>query len=130
MGRAAIMAEMTNEELRRKIGALLGYAVGDFVFLGMRAGYRLTLNGERMGEYETYDKAWSHVPNWPEDVAAALGLITQTDVDFSMNRGAIDNTGMRWEWLAFVNSYPSYANEPARAICLAWLAWKEAQHGD
>jgi hypothetical protein len=74
-------------------------------------------------ESKIAEYAFSCCPNWPEDVAAALSLIPQ--------KATLTLTGPYGdEWCAQIDYGKTFSASPALAICRAWLAWKESQHGD
>lgn len=103
---------MTYDELRIKIATLKGWTeINDPV------------DGEAKrpnGEY-----AYSGViPNWPGDISAAWELVEEMIAN--RKRPKIDRVAES-EWRVSVdhNYCVVYDESPARAICLAYIAWKE-----
>jgi len=74
--------------------------------------------------YIDYEECDATLPDWPADANAALGLVTGEAfaLDFYNGNGF---------WSAAIGTNPGGAFDgaptPALAICLAWLAYKDAE---
>lgn len=128
-----IYDDLSNEDLRRVIAERLGwtYIGEDFGIRHQDSGlYGYPPGRVAVGNTEP-------VPNWSESVDAALGLEVPPIDEWSSStfylEGWEGKDNRKWRcvlpckeldhWQAI-----GYADTPARAICLAWLSWKDA-HG-
>jgi hypothetical protein len=129
-------AEMTNEELRLAIAKAKGYrwyVVQHDAYLVNSAG-RLMISRDAVMVDEPYParNIYLKCPNWPTSITDAWELV----VEMRLNHC---DPGIAGSWepggytasfcnLAHAGEYETFdADTAPRAICLAWLAWKEQQ---
>ena len=125
-------ASISNEELRRVIAERLGYAV--VYHTSAVAWHLFDPAGVRIEHPKSLveEDAWGYTPNWPEDLNAAFSLISNF---FNLHLEIItreDQNGVQRMWRCVYgmtnDSREGYSlfEYPARAVCLAWLAWSDA----
>jgi hypothetical protein len=66
------------------------------------------------------EDAYWHLPNWPNDPAAAMGLLCEM---WQADGAALTHYNGRM--LVFIGLHEGDGATPYEAICKAWLAWKE-----
>lgn len=113
--------------LQRAVAERLGYKVqrGD---LGWQVfdpkNTRVTYSYD--GENYAWGSALSwKIPNYSSDVNAALELIETVKASFRLDSNA---PGMWRAWFSPMGTMKN-ADTPAKAICLAWLDWQDANGG-
>ena len=121
-------AEITNDQLRIALAKMLH---PDAVLKLESGRWSATAPGDlKPGgvNCRTEDEAWSFIARWtadyPGDIAAAWSLFDEM-VSQGRRIKIQFNADMEWE----VSIFDGYATDedPARAICLAVLRWKQAQ---
>lgn len=124
------MSELSNDEIRLKIAQLKGWKV--YVSNKNNLPIRAVWSKNDYSDNEfwietTYRHAMPPVeggapfPNWSTDPAAAVGLVEEMAVYVE-----IRHVGDRWD--CGFELYTYYRAETfCRAICDAYVAWKEAQ---
>jgi hypothetical protein len=130
---------MTSEQIRVEIAKQLGYTVRyyeehDFYVLLWPSGNTVSdKNGKPVRETCLSEAAaWRNTPDWMYDVNVAIRLIDAENDHLEIwNVGRIAPPGEGWRCrLKPHNDHRSYngaADDPALAICFAWLAWKGEQ---
>lgn len=123
---------MNDDELRRIIAERLGYQCVFEPDGYPTAGWRIYyLDGKprdnitRISPEIAWQVAATHygLPDWPHSVNAALALFPlMGQPEFQLFRGL-------WQWRAYIGDFDGRADDPARAICLAWLQWRN-QNGE
>lgn len=120
------MAEMTNEEIRLKIAELKGWKEASELVT------TLTRDGK---EFSYTVKFWykpngktdgSNPPFWFEDASAALELVEEmrkADIFLRIDCSNLEDDDGSYSVAAKFNLV--YSDTFCRAICLAWIAWKE-----
>ena len=106
--------QMSNDELREEIADRLGWVNLDWD--------DNTLFGDNPSGMHNPE----NTPNYPQDCNAALELLKD------MPEYVLQWSAICWQWrvrpIAGVMNYALAAHEtPARAICIAWLLWQDAQ---
>jgi hypothetical protein len=139
------MTPIPDDELRLAIAKAFGLTVYhydkgylNYYCLLESDGYPVNENhreNERATEAECWEK---DCPDWPTDLNAAFGLVREAEgqnVGFSLHNVTYDN-GKRITYEATFydpwggpkcEKYSVEAPTPARAICEAWLKWKESE---
>lgn len=122
---------MTNDEIRLKIAKLKLEPLGWCVINSERGWF------EKKREYApgVEVKKLENTPNWPENVADAWGLFEELSANhFStklMTWDHVDNACIilhhRQGHDENISDDEIMADTAPRAICLAWIAWKESQ---
>ena len=129
-------SEMSNEQLRHTIAIMLGWHIeraGDWVTLTNHDKThsivdRLESECWRVA-CEPVDWGGCALPNWPEDVGAALALpFMPYMVKLDQTMTELWECALRWGG-EDTERYFAYCKTPARAICEAWCAMmdKEAE---
>lgn len=106
---------MTDEELRLNVAKRKG-------FDKLR-----TSRGRWWGEQQATGYARVYIPDWPADIAAAWGLVEEMvdgHADPHISHGWNPNT---WDCDTISPRIHSLAPTAPRAICIAWLMWKDAE---
>ena len=115
-------ATMTDKELRLEVAKRKGWSIHYAEECNYDAGtiYYTSPSGD------IFSTKFGYTPleNWPTDIASAWGLVEEMKVDvvgiaWDTDHWAVDLWISRW--LRCTNAICS------RAICEAWLAWKDAQ---
>jgi hypothetical protein len=109
---------MDSDELRKKIAELNGWTEIDEPVYGEAKSPD--------GEY----KPWCYIPEWPTDIGVAMELVDEAQAEphlqvFSLER--VPSINPRWRCTIGIHSRA--ADTAPRAICLAFIAWKEANNG-
>jgi hypothetical protein len=140
------MTTMTDDELRLAIAKARGWTVYHYDKDYRDSCYYCLLNGDGYpvnddymnNHHQTEAEAWADCPDWPTDLNAAFGLVREAEgqnVGFSLHNVSYDN-GKRITYEATFydpwggpkcEKYSVEATTPARAICEAWLKWKESE---
>jgi hypothetical protein len=139
------MTTMTDDELRLAIAKAFGLTVYhydkgylNYYCLLESDGYPVNENhreNERATEAECWEK---DCPNWPTDLNAAFELVEEAEVQnvgFGLcNVTRDDGKRITYEATFYdpwggpaCKKYTVEAKNPARAICEAWLQWKESE---
>jgi hypothetical protein len=96
----------------------------DDPYFGRDAWYTLYDDAEVWGE--------SFPKDWENNLNHAIELFTSTNATFSELHFDL-GTAAQYRWTAIINAHhPSQeisakADKPSKAICLAWITWKEMQ---
>lgn len=128
-------AIMTDEQLDREILIKMGFrSVLDGGYYSI-----VDANNEPFaGAFMTEDRAWKcvHHLEWATDLNAAIKLWDTIPDDYipRLVRSLTPKDGvMTFEYKSHImandlsSQVEHYATTPARAVCLCWLAWKDAQ---
>ncbi len=122
------MSELTNDEIRRKIAELKGIEV---------VAQTTTMpDGSSIPTGVLFMKirnTCGFLPDWPVSIEDAWGLVEE----MRMSPASVNVQGDYGEkgFVCYVHPYPTdetitlfeHADTAPRAICLAWLGWKEKQ---
>lgn len=135
-------ATLTDAEINRRIAEALGYRTEKiaerdvFIFKGIRLEWRLVTphelrdNSEQASASEVL--AWERTPMWSTNVANALELLDQCPEYIIWKDTYKDKQGdveIHYRLQIGETMRPSrYDMSLPRAICEAWLAWKEETH--
>lgn len=104
---------MTDDEIRIKIALLRGY-----LNVANREG---SITGTVPGERYIDD-----VPNWPVSIADGWELVEEM-YNYNIKKIGTETTAVLYPDTHILRGKVGKADTAPRAICLAWLAWKEAQ---
>jgi hypothetical protein len=133
---------LDNEDLRRVVAELVGYRVVPCLEAS-NAGLFRVVYGDQEAEWcgRSVEEAWGvslmgvetelNIPDYVRDLNAAVALLT---VGFGLHRW--DSEVLYECRLDRAILEPEQAETPARAVCLAWVAWrlverkKEQEHSD
>jgi hypothetical protein len=130
------LAQMSDEDLRRVIAELVGWSeLENYEYWAANYdgdGWVTTLRGTLSG----YDLV--EVPDWPRDANAALELLKDTSdedregMDAQLSYRVYDE---KWEVVFMMHPRALRASQgisasPVRAICEAWVLWKQSQQPD
>ena len=110
-------AEMSDDALRLEICDRKGWTS-----IRRYRGYDDKWTGEH--DTETFGVTRDPIPNWPVSIEAAWELVEEMDCE---------NITIENGWLVMVDdmsrTIKGIAPTAPRAICLAWLMWKQGQGG-
>lgn len=123
-------SKMTDDELRLAIAEKMGLSVDEGDWYCPRCD--VLISSEQVTYNEKHDKGsclcpveWRTIPNYPGDIAAAMGLLDKFKWEVSIQRDVVGN------WGCIIYPKPNDKNKiigvgdtPARAICEAWLKAK------
>ena len=125
--------EITNEQLRLQIAPALGWKFSRLNECSSNAFAWRPRGDETDDAFPMLDGNeinWGDCPNCPEDIAAAMGLaalMAKTNpvgIRLYRNMAWVSVSDHRYVLTTIASGS---ADKPARAICLAFLAWKQAQ---
>ena len=138
-------ASMTDEQINRTIADKLGFEVISVsnkfgVWWALRDGegtyYEDGIDNYYPPNRRTVESAWDDLPDWSQDLNKAIGLIpTHENNDFINLKFSLEYLVFSKVWLVTLwgKSLKRYdadhPHNPARAICEAWLKWKDSQNG-
>jgi hypothetical protein len=129
MGEVIAMADLMSE-YNKRIAELLGYQVlPPITGLGYLPVQRMSDRAIETPVLIFRDQEIKPLPSYTTDLRSALSLVSQGDCAFELYYGnKIQEHGFEWrasiqigdKVVASVGS-----NDPAYAICVAWLEWKQ-----
>jgi hypothetical protein len=137
-----VYSEMSNEELKRVIAERLGWKVEQWVDSDgnpVNTHSATSPDGKQarccsIGEHTTYDDALrcETIPQWPTSTDAALGLLGANEnlalaIDGNSVCAVVTDEPASKRNLDYECGASDYQGRVARTICLAWLAWSDAQ---
>lgn len=119
--------QMTDGELRRVVAELLGYTVRSEpnynAFVLRDANHRFIMSSTWEGV------AWNAAPNWPQSADDALALWSdalELTIDIANRYVAITITQTPED--SIMQHFDHFTPQAvARALCVAWLRWRDAQ---
>ena len=121
------MDTMTDDEIRLKIAKAKGWVKTDSVFTA--GAVTIAAVGWYKSDAETNTiETMSVLPDWPRDIAAAWGLVEE------MPHVRVVKWSIYWScsvcpkdtFLDIPGYFYEQGDTAPRAICLAWIAWREA----
>jgi hypothetical protein len=134
------MTTMTDDELRVAIAKARGWTVYHYDKDHRDSCYFCLLNGDGYpvnddymnNHHQTEAEAWADCPDYPRDLNTAFELVQdaeEQDVWFALANVIPNSDTVMYEVKFTLDCKWWYAcaDTPARAICEAWLQWKESE---
>jgi hypothetical protein len=127
-------AQMTDEQLRLAIVKAKGYGlyqIGQTGYVAMSSGMSPKLEKHRVDEFVNPQHIQIFTPDWPVDISAAWELWEEIPVVALLKNHDISEIQVYDEGEAVrdniaVVRYRISGKFSPRAICIAYLAWKDA----